>query len=166
MLEIAVNGNNSLQVASEDGLLSVNGVAAPADIQWQPNGLISILYRNKSYTAVVEKTDIASKEIVLRIDGKRFVLTVKEEIDLLLASMGMNMSAAQKAAPLKAPMPGMVLKVLVSPGQVVNKGDGLLILEAMKMENVLKASGTATVKAIRTEEKTAVEKGAVLIEME
>lgn len=166
MLEIAVNGNNSLQVAAEDGILSLNGQPVPADIQWQPNGLISILHCNKSYTAVVEKTDLAAKEIVLRINGNRFVLAVKEEIDLLLASMGMNMSAMQKAAPLKAPMPGMVLKVLVTPGQVVNKGDGLLILEAMKMENVLKASGTATIKAIRTEEKTAVEKGAVLIEME
>ena len=80
--------------------------------------------------------------------------------------MGINLSALQKAAPLKAPMPGMILKILVTPGQVVNKGDGLLILEAMKMENVLKATGTATIKSIKAEEKTAVEKGAILIEME
>ncbi|RYG51581.1 MAG: hypothetical protein EOO01_08250 [Chitinophagaceae bacterium] len=60
----------------------------------------------------------------------------------------------------------MILKVLVEPGQVINKGDGMLILEAMKMENVLKASGTATVKAIRAVERTAVEKGAILIELE
>jgi biotin carboxyl carrier protein len=63
-------------------------------------------------------------------------------------------------------MPGMILKVLVEPGQLINKGDGLLILEAMKMENVLKASGTATVKSIKVDERTAVEKGAVLIELE
>jgi biotin carboxyl carrier protein len=60
----------------------------------------------------------------------------------------------------------MILKILVEPGQQINKGDGLLILEAMKMENVLKASGPATVKSIKAEERTAVEKGAVLIELE
>lgn len=165
MLQIAVNGK-SFSVEATEGVLSLDNQTTDTDIQWQPNGLISILHRNKSYTAVVEKTDPAAKELVLRIDGKRFVLTVKEDIDLLLASMGMDMSASQKAAPLKAPMPGMVLKVLVSPGQVVQKGEGLLVLEAMKMENVLKAQGTATIKAIKTEERTAVEKGAVLIEME
>jgi len=63
-------------------------------------------------------------------------------------------------------MPGMVLKILVSPGQQINKGDGLVILEAMKMENILKATTAATVKAIRVNERTAVEKGAVLIELE
>ncbi len=63
-------------------------------------------------------------------------------------------------------MPGMGLKVLVEAGQQISKGDGLLILEAMKMENLLKASSDATVKAIRVNERTAVEKGAVLIELE
>jgi biotin carboxyl carrier protein len=63
-------------------------------------------------------------------------------------------------------MPGMILKVLVEPGQQISKGDGLLILEAMKMENVLKASTDATVKSIKAIERTAVEKGAILIELE
>jgi len=63
-------------------------------------------------------------------------------------------------------MPGMVLKVLVEPGQRINKGDGMLVLEAMKMENILKASVDATVKSIKVIERTAVEKGAILIELE
>jgi biotin carboxyl carrier protein len=80
--------------------------------------------------------------------------------------MGLDLKANKKVEPVKAPMPGMVLKVLVRPGQQIEKGDGLLILEAMKMENVLKANGPATVKSIRVEERTAVEKGAVLIDLE
>jgi biotin carboxyl carrier protein len=60
----------------------------------------------------------------------------------------------------------MVLKVLVTAGQSVNKGDGLIILEAMKMENLLKATAPGVVKSIKAVERTAVEKGAVLIEME
>jgi biotin carboxyl carrier protein len=63
-------------------------------------------------------------------------------------------------------MPGMVLKVLVTPGQAIQKGDPVLILEAMKMENVFKAAADAVVKEIKVSERTAVEKGEVLIVLE
>ncbi|MFN5942184.1 MAG: biotin/lipoyl-containing protein, partial [Bacteroidota bacterium] len=62
-------------------------------------------------------------------------------------------------------MPGMVLKILVEPGQQIEKGQGVLILEAMKMENVLKSSAAAMVKSIKVSEKSAVEKGAILVEL-
>jgi biotin carboxyl carrier protein len=166
MLQIKVNNGTAFEIEKEGTQWLINGNPADADIQWQPNGQVSLLLDNKSYTGQVEKIDKETKELVLRIDGERYALSIREDIDLLLDKMGINLAAMQKAAPLKAPMPGLVLKVLVAPGQVVNKGDGLLILEAMKMENVLKATGTATIKAIKAEEKSAVEKGAILIEME
>lgn len=166
MLQIKVNNGSPFEIEKEGTQWLINGHAADADIQWQPNGQVSLLLDHKSYTGQVEKIDKENKELVLRIEGQRYTLSIREDIDLLLDKMGINLAAMQKAAPLKAPMPGLVLKVLVAPGQVVNKGDGLLILEAMKMENVLKATGTATIKAIKAEEKSAVEKGAVLIEME
>jgi len=165
-MQITVNGQSAIEMDKSDQQWLMNGIAVNADIQWQANGQASILLDNKSYTAQIEKLDKENKELVLKIDGQRYTLGIKEDIDILLDKMGINLSALQKAAPLKAPMPGMILKVLVEPGQQVNKGDALLILEAMKMENVLKASGSATIKSIKAEEKTAVEKGAVLIEME
>lgn len=136
------------------------------DIQWTSATEASILLNNKSYTAQIEKVDRDNKELVLRINSNRMTLGIREDIDLLLEKMGINMAAGLKAAPLKAPMPGLILKILVSPGQQVQKGDALLILEAMKMENVLKATAPAIIKHIRVEERTAVEKGTVLIEME
>jgi biotin carboxyl carrier protein len=166
MLQLKVNNKNEFSIEKKDGQWLVNGNAAGIDVQQQPNGLISILYNGKSYTAMVEKFDRKAKELGLRINGQSHSITIKEPIDQLLSSMGLDMSALKKAEPVKAPMPGMILKVLVEPGQVINKGDGLLILEAMKMENVLKAGTSATVKAIRVNEKTAVEKGTVLIELE
>ena len=63
-------------------------------------------------------------------------------------------------------MPGLVLSILVEPGQAVQKGDVLLILEAMKMENVLKAAGDGTVKNIAVAKGAAVDKGQLLLEME
>lgn len=166
MLQITVNERNSFSVTQEEGQWFLNDTQVDWDAQVQPNGLISILFNNKSYTALVEKTDLKNKEMVLRINGQVHKVAIKEPIDQLLSSMGLDLKAMQKVEPVKAPMPGMILKILVEPGQQINKGDGLLILEAMKMENVLKAGGPATVKAIKVEEKTAVEKGTILIELE
>jgi biotin carboxyl carrier protein len=166
MLEVTVNEHNTFSIASEDGQWVINNTPALWDARIQPNGLISILYNHKSYTAIIESLDKKKKELTVSINGQVHKIAIQEPIDQLLSSMGLDMKANQKIEPVKAPMPGMVLKVLVTPGQQINKGDGLLILEAMKMENVLKASGPATVKSIKIDERTAVEKGAVLIELE
>ncbi len=80
------------------------------------------------------------------------------------------MSAAAKApagpSPLVAPMPGLVVRVTVQPGDVVAAGQGLVVMEAMKMENELRAPAAGTVKSVRVVPGTAIEKGAVLVELE
>lgn len=166
MLEITLNGDKKWQVEKEDHQWMVNGNVASVDIIEPSNGLISIIVNGKSYTAIIEKTDRGNKEVTISINNKQFTASIKEPIDQLLSNMGLDLQAMKKAEPVKAPMPGMVLRILVEPGQKINKGDGLLVLEAMKMENLLKATGPATVKAIRAVEKTAVEKGSILIELE
>jgi len=166
MLQITVNEHHSFSVTEHEGQLLLDDAPADCDIQWQPGGLISVLYRGKSYTAVIEKTDVKNKELHIRINGQTHHVTIREPMDQLLSRMGLDLKAMQKIAPVKAPMPGMVLKIMVTPGQQIRKGDGLLVLEAMKMENVLKAAADATVKAVKVGERTAVEKGAVLIELE
>lgn len=166
MLQLTVNESSTYEVAIEDGKIDINGKTADLDVSQQPNGLISVLHNGKSYTAIIESVDRKAKEMVMRLNGQLYKTSIKEPIDLLLSNMGLDLKAMHKAEPIKAPMPGMVLKILVTPGQQINKGDGLVILEAMKMENILKATGPATVKAIKVNERTAVEKGTVLIELE
>ena len=166
MLQTTVNDTHTFSIDQADGQWLLDGAPAGVDIQVHANGLISILHKGKSYTAMVEKTDKAAKEITIRINSQEYKVAIQEPIDQLLAGMGINLKAAHKIESVKAPMPGMVLRVLVTPGQEIHKGDALLVLEAMKMENVLKATGSATVKSIRVQERTAVEKGAVLIDLE
>lgn len=166
MLQISVDEKSNYEVVSSKDAINLNGKEIDCDIQFQPNGIISIIYNNKSYTATVDKVDKTAKEMLVTVDGQQHKIAIKEPIDQLLTSMGMDLSAMQKAEPVKAPMPGKVLKVMVEEGQAIQKGDALLILEAMKMENVLKAATDGTVKAINIEEQTAVEKGAILIELE
>lgn len=166
MLQLTVNDKNTFSITGEDGQVFLDNTPVDWDASTQPNGLVSVLYNGKSYTAIIESVDRKTKEVSLRINGQLYKIAVKEPIDLLLSNMGLDLKAMKKLEPIKAPMPGMVLKVLVTPGQQINKGDGLIILEAMKMENILKATAPATVKAIKVAERTAVEKGAVLIELE
>lgn len=166
MLQTTVNGNLSFSIRQEDNQWMIGETPVPLDIEKQPGSVWSILHKGKSYEAVVEKLDRQTKEVVLKINGQRYAVAIQEPIDQLLKSMGLDLAATKKVEAIKAPMPGMILKLLVQPGQQIEKGDGLIILEAMKMENVLKATGPATVKAIRVQERTAVEKGAVLIDLE
>ena len=84
--------------------------------------------------------------------------------DLLLERLGMSNAAVAKVNELKAPMPGLIVDIRVQPGQAVLKGDPLLVLEAMKMENILKAPADGTVSSIKVTLRDNVQKGQVLVQ--
>ncbi len=159
MLHLTVNNHHTFDL---DPTLLGTGV----DVQRAPGGAFSVVRDGRSCTVQVERFDKAGKEIVLTIGVNRYTVKVEEPLDRLLQKMGLDVAATASVQPLRAPMPGLVLRVLVEPGAAVQKGDSLVVLEAMKMENVLKASAPGMVKAVAVQEKTAVEKGAVLVEWE
>jgi len=129
-------------------------------------GSFHIIHKGQSFTAQVVEADYSSKQFVLMINNKRYELNVADKFDLLIKEMGLNYSSGQKVNQVKAPMPGLVLNIEIEPGQTVKKGDALLILEAMKMENVIKSPGDAVVKRIAVNQGDAVEKNTLLIEFE
>ena len=106
------------------------------------------------------------KRFSIKVNNNIYDLNLQTELDILLDKMGMSSVSDEKMDNVKAPMPGLVLDILVEAGQTINKGDNLLVLEAMKMENIIKASGTGVVKNIKVNKKDAVEKNQLLIEME
>lgn len=126
----------------------------------------SLMVGHKSYHIFIEGIDIQQKKIKLFVEDSFYTLSLEEPIDVLLKKMGIDLSASLKVEPLKAPMPGLVLKILVEEGQTIAQGTPLLILEAMKMENIYKATTDATIAKILVEEGQAVEKSTVLIELE
>lgn len=167
MLHLTVNDGQTYDLQQEPGgNWQLSGDNMPLSIVRVENGSFSILRGGKSYTALVDSIDRDAKTVTLRINSVPYTVAIEEPLDRLLKSMGLDKAAGAKAEPVKAPMPGLVLRVLVAPGQEVQKGDGLVVLEAMKMENVLKATAPGKVKAVLAVEKTAVEKGTILIEME
>ena len=141
----------------------INGKDFAIDIVETGNGVFNIIRENKSYRAQVFSMDPASKSIEIKVEGHKFKLQVKDRYDLLLEDLGLNDLNATKAKDLTAPMPGLVLEVLVKPGDHVVKGDTLIILEAMKMENVLKAATDGIVDQCLVKLGDSTEKNEVLI---
>jgi biotin carboxyl carrier protein len=100
----------------------------------------------------------------LGLGGDRWEVEVIDERTRHIRSLTGGAERARGPAVLRAPMPGLVVRVLVEPGQEVAAGTGLVVLEAMKMENELKASADGVVSAVRSQAGSAVEKGQVLVE--
>lgn len=125
-----------------------------------------LLVNNKAYRAELLEADFSRKTLRLKVNGKSFELQIADKYDRLVEKMGLNSQASRQIKDIKAPMPGMVLTVSVAVGQNVQQGDGLIILEAMKMENVIKAQGEGVIKEIHVTNGTAVDKGQLLVEME
>ncbi|MFN4233882.1 MAG: acetyl-CoA carboxylase biotin carboxyl carrier protein subunit [Bacteroidia bacterium] len=129
-------------------------------------GSFHVLENNKSYNIEVVSANYEEKQLVLLVNGNKYTINLRDKYDELLKSLGMDNLMANKVNELKAPMPGLVLDIFVAPGTVVKKGDPVIVLEAMKMENVLKAAGDGVVKKIAVEKKQAVEKNQLLISFE
>jgi biotin carboxyl carrier protein len=165
MFQVKVNGNE-WQIELKGDKALVNGKETPADISRLSENEFHVLHEQHSYNVMLVEMNREEKTAVLRVNGNDYTVSVKDNMDLLLQKLGMNNLASQKVNDLKAPMPGKVLSINVAAGTQLKKGDTVLILEAMKMENVLKSPGDATVKEIKVKQGDAVEKNQVLVIME
>lgn len=125
-----------------------------------------ILNNHKAYHTEVVGMDEGGKSYQLKINGKLYQVAIQDVYDLLVQRLGLSAVAEQKVKDIKAPMPGLVLKIEVEEGAEVHKGDTLVILEAMKMENVIKSPGQGVVKRIEVKQGQAVDKNQLLLEME
>ncbi len=155
---ISVNDQYQLEVSPEDAMA----------LDVVPNGHNAFHVLNDSHAFRVEllDADYARYTFTFRIEGQVYKVHIADFYARLIQQLGMHAGSSHRSGTVKAPMPGLVLKVLVQAGQSVQKGDPLLILEAMKMENVIKSPSDGVVQTISVQGGQAVEKGATLIVLE
>ena len=163
MYNIKVNDKYNFEVNRKDDALLVNDAAINADIKQLNQLLYHIINQNGSYNAEVVSFDREAKTAEIKVNNNIYTLTAKDRFDVLLDKMGLSSLMAAKVSEIKAPMPGLVLKVLVEEGAEIKKGENLFILEAMKMENIIKAPADVTVKTIKIKPGDKVEKGQILM---
>jgi biotin carboxyl carrier protein len=120
-------------------------------------------YKNKNYD--INLVSMEGSKYILKINGYRLEVDAVDDLDILIDKLGFNVQVDQGASIIKAPMPGLVLDVMVEVGQEVEKGASLLILEAMKMENVIKSEGNGVIKSIEISKGDKVDKGQLMIDM-
>lgn len=160
----ATIGTNNFIVESAQSNLLVNGVPLSWDLVQIRDNHFHVIYQNKSYQAETVKIDAVIKSVTLKINNHLYTVHLKDKLDLLLEKMGMSQVAVTKISFVKAPMPGLVLNIKVKVGDQIKVGDQLLILEAMKMENILKSPTDGVVQKINVKKGDSVEKNCVLLE--
>jgi biotin carboxyl carrier protein len=158
---VQVRGREFVVDIEGDGVW-VDGAAVPAALEPLPGTpLRQLRIGGRTLVFSVEPTGRGSWELGSR--GERWEASVIDERTRHIRSLAGEGRPRAGAGEVKAPMPGLVLRVLVVPGQRVEAGAGLAVLEAMKMENQIKAPVAGVVESVRVAAGTAVEKGQVLV---
>jgi biotin carboxyl carrier protein len=132
----------------------------------EKNGFLTIEKGDQTYNIIVDRMNLQTKEVDLLINNVLYQISMKTSLDDLLESMGMDLTGSKKLKEIKSPMPGRVLQFLKNPGDEVAPGDGILVLEAMKMENVIKSEGSGVVKGLEVQTDAIVNKGDLLVSFE
>ncbi|MDQ7948337.1 MAG: biotin/lipoyl-containing protein [Pedobacter sp.] len=163
MYQVKVNDKFDFEVEASPNELIVNKETVNFDQVVLNANSSNVLYKNKSYHVEVVAFSAAEKTAALKINGTVYQVQVKDQFDQLLKQLGLDNLTTNKILQLKAPMPGLVLNVLVNAGDEVKKGDNLLVLEAMKMENMIKSPTDGTIKQVAVKQGDKVEKNELLI---
>ncbi|MDP9078134.1 MAG: biotin/lipoyl-binding protein [Bacteroidota bacterium] len=163
MLQIKANDKYNFDITKSQDELLINGEVINADIQQLNASAFHVINNLQSYNVEVVSFDPAGKTAEIKVNNNTYNISAKDQFDILLDKLGLSSLNAARVSEVKAPMPGMVLKVFVSEGEEIKKGDNLFVLEAMKMENIIKAPADVTVKTVKIKPGDKVEKGQVLL---
>ncbi|MEJ7643087.1 MAG: biotin/lipoyl-containing protein [Chryseolinea sp.] len=164
MYQALVNATATHEVTVSDSGVMVDGRQLSWDLARISDRHYHFIHESKSYSLELVSEDPSTKTFVFKLDGAHYVVRLRDKFDLLMDKLGLNGTAAGKVNNVKAPMPGLIIELRVVEGQSVRAGDPLLILEAMKMENIIKAPADSIIKLVKIKKGDSVEKNQVLIE--
>ena len=144
--------------------LAIGGQPVNADWKWLGKEReMSLLLDGRSYHLKLEPEN---GQLVIFYAGERFTCVVQDQRLVELRRLAGETQVPTGETAIKAPMPGLILRISAKPGDAVHQGDPLLIIEAMKMENELKAPRDGIVESVNCREHEAVEQGKVLVVLE
>jgi len=162
---VTVNGAEIVvDIDGENARVDDSSVRARlAEVDGGPERILMLA--NDVHRIFVRPGDTRGK-YTLWVDGFRFDVEALDERSHAIRELSASTAAPKGPAPLVAPMPGMIVRINVAEGDVIHAGQGLVVMEAMKMENELRATSGGAVRRVLVTPGTAVEKGALLLEME
>ena len=166
MNQLTVNEKHHFNIEEKENSVFIDASEFRFDLINIQDNTFHILHENKSYVAELISIDKAEKQARVKVNGNEYDVSLHDQYSKLLDAMGIDFSTKNTEVTLKASMPGLVLEIMVQVGDQVNKGDNLLVLEAMKMENIIKSSADVIIKSIEVEKGSKVEKNQILLAFE
>lgn len=156
--KVKVNSNIEFSISQED-LLKLDAIKISEH-------KYHVLHHNKSFHSEIAHSNFNAKSYQIKVNKNHYNVDILNALDLLIKDMGFSIGTSKHINFIKAPMPGLILEINVKPGEAVLENDALLILEAMKMENVLISPRDGVIKSISIKKGDTVDKGTLLIEFE
>ncbi len=161
---VEVHGTRHDVDVGPDGV-TYDGTTVRALLTDVPGSPVRQVMIGNSVHRVIARRGATRGQYTLLLNGYRHTLEALDARTRTIRDLSAASAGPAGPAPVIAPMPGMIVRVSVQPGDIVTAGQGLIVMEAMKMENELRAAGDGTVTAVRVIVGTAVQKGAVLVEL-
>lgn len=156
--QVKVNGELELSVSTDDikRLDAIN----TSHLKYH------IIHNRKSYSAEITGSDFNEKSYKVKINNNAYNINIYSELDQIIKNLGFEVGNSKQVDKIMAPMPGLILEISIKVGDEVKENDPLLILEAMKMENLISSPRAGIIKSIVAKKGDAVDKNQLLIEFE
>lgn len=157
VFKVKVDNSSEFDI-SKDAISNLDAVST--------KGKYHILKNHSSYKAEVLNSEFNNKTYLVKVNSNSYNVKISDKLDQLISKMGFAIGTSKQIDSIKAPMPGLILDVMVKEGEEVKEDDALLILEAMKMENVITSPRDGVIKSVNISKGNAIDKGHLLIEFE
>lgn len=125
-----------------------------------------VLQGDHSHHVQIIKADFKDRKYLVKVNGNEYETNIHTPLDELIDKMGFAFNGSKNVDSIEAPMPGLILDIMVEEGQEVKEDDQLLILEAMKMENIITSPRNGTIKKVTVKQGDAVDKKQLLIQFQ
>jgi biotin carboxyl carrier protein len=159
-------GDKTFNISLEGHDIKLDNKPVELDLIHLRENRYHLILNYKSYNLEVVSHNPKSGEVAVKVNNQLIKVMVNTALDELLKKMGLNNNSAAITKNISAPMPGLILDIIVAEGDEVKKGDKLLVLEAMKMENIIKSPGNGKIKSIVVAQGDSVDSGQNLIHFE
>ena len=156
--QVKVNGELEISVSTDD--IKLLDTIKTSHLKYH------IIQNRKSYSAEITASNFNEKSYKVKINNNTYNINIYNDLDQVIKNLGFEVGNAKQIDKILAPMPGLILEISIKVGDEVKENDPLLILEAMKMENLISSPRAGVIKSIVAKKGDAVDKNQLLIAFE
>ena len=161
MIKTRINNKHTFSIEKKGLDYFVNDSIYKCDLEKVEDNFYLLQMNNRAYLANVNRN---KRELIITINHKEYHFEIQDENDLILEKLGINAKPVKHHEQLQAPMPGLIIDILVSKSDIVISGQPLIILKAMKMENIIKSPHDGVISEVFVKKNQKIEKDAVMIQ--